>query len=224
MARRRNRDDGAGVYLVLCLLGGLWVVVKFGWQWLLAALFLISIIAALLVLHRKRREQAAFDAIVIQTINDKPDPAIDKRRNAELLKSGQMDRADVLRSVQILRDGIYHALNSKNAETAKSRYDDIERFWLSISVKRHVLGEEALSTLSAIVLDAEKKFHTAFYINQAAGLEEKASKLKTNKARVKYLQQAVNVLQDGLSDGRGDFVAINAKLLLIEELTLDIKD
>lgn len=99
----------------------------------------------------------------------------------------------VTRMREIFSDSIRIALNSKNPETAKSRYD------LSLATYHEILAHAAPSPDLDYVTRHMKRvvaLHPAMLsINQAIGCMDKAAKLKSTKGKLKRLASAREIME-----------------------------
>lgn len=145
-----------------------------------------------------------FDKALLEQLARKPDPDMEGNINYLLMRSGNYDQMELYRFAQIMRDSIYLALHSKKREIAESRLQSVIEMMEKIGGKRRAISPDTYEKIVAIVKDTEEKFHTVFYVNIAQGLEERASKLKTKKAKLKYWSQAIDMLMEGVANGKGD--------------------
>lgn len=150
------------------------------------------------------RVNAAFDAAFLAMLHSRPDPEREKQENLRLRQLGLHEHAEVYRAGQILRDCIYHVLHSKKKAVIEANWRGVVEQELVIEARSRVLAPATWLSVQQWIADAQQRAQTQVYINMAKGLEGRAEKLKTNKARLKYWQEAVQVLRDGLSTGMGD--------------------
>lgn len=155
-------------------------------------------------IHQSRVDQQAFDELALYALNNRMHPDEDKAINQKLQKS-HFARAALIRNLQIIRDSIEISLSSKKRDTAESRaqlvvdrYQEIERDQSTL------VSEKVMAEIDRIVSRAQQEFQTKLYLNISNGHMEKARSLKTAKSKIKYLSWAAEVLEEGISVGRGD--------------------
>jgi hypothetical protein len=165
-----------------------------------------------------KRSDADFEMALLGLLTGKPNPPLESLVNGNLWKHGKYDRAELFRSVQILRDCIYHALHSKKPDVAKSNFLGISSTMENVREKSYVISSETFSKIADAARNAEEKYHTVFYVNQVVGLEERAAKLKTRKAKLKYWAQAIDVLKDGIVTGTGDIGLLEGHIGRLESM------
>jgi hypothetical protein len=177
----------------------------------IAILVLVGIAIAAILYRRSKSplSQKNFNGLILETFyNTQPDYKLESKVGLVMMRNGYGDRAMFYRDVQLLRDGIYHALNSKNLETAESRHKGWQDAWNRINGQASLVSRETFAEITHRVEDAESQYATALYINIAKGLEEKALKLKTDKSRHKHIQEAINALEDGMKVAGADMAAL----------------
>ena len=108
-----------------------------------------------------------------------------------------LGRTDPLRIAQIFADSHRIALSSKAPGTATDRYA------LAVEAYHQIMSMQAPAELRASVQEAMAElvasFPTQVVINEAMGLREKASKLKTPRKRVDLFRHALEVIERGLA-------------------------
>jgi hypothetical protein len=110
---------------------------------------------------------------------------------------GQYSRVvDVDRLIQIFQESGKLAVESRNPETARSRYDlAIECYHQLMSL--HISRGLQKSTKNAMEI-LVSRFPSQACMNEALGLCDKANKVKTIKTQYKHLKKAQQVLEKGL--------------------------
>ena len=104
---------------------------------------------------------------------------------------GNLDRL-----IQIFKESAKLAVESRNPETAYNRYEQaIEIYYqiISLPIDRGLRKEIISSTEQLVSL-----FPSQVCMNEALGLSDKASKVKTIETQYKYLKEAEQVLEKGL--------------------------
>lgn len=128
-----------------------------------------------------------------------------------------------LRDQQILRESLEIALASKNSKTSESRMSLAEDLWKEICSKYRIPPNE-LQAMSQYVDSARKEFATVRYLNEAQGLIEHASRLKTEGGRQKRLIRAEQIIQRGLQDYAADKSRLNKVLQDLQCLMGTLKE
>jgi hypothetical protein len=116
--------------------------------------------------------------------------------------TGYLMRADPYKAIymndlRILRESVELALKSKNADTADSRIKVAAEAYSRIKSNPHFPSDK-LSALTQRYKTDIQQFPTQRYLNVARGYLDKADNVKTEKAKIKYREQAQAVLNEGL--------------------------
>ena len=115
---------------------------------------------------------------------------------------------DVERLFQILRDSLHAALQSGDPETARARYDlALECYGQLRSLG---LPGEIEAQLEGFVSDLVERFPTAWRVNAALGLCERAAGMSDADAQRERLGEARTLLAEGLEDAAADPSALRA--------------
>ena len=102
-------------------------------------------------------------------------------------------------------------MNSKKPDTAESRFSLARETYQKIKAYRDIMGPRLSWELETKFQHLEANFVSALTLNRARSHIEKAESLKTEKSKMRYLQEALDVLEDGLLRGAGaspDVVAL----------------
>ena len=106
---------------------------------------------------------------------------------------GLLADGHVTRMVEIFSDSIHIALDSKNPETAKIRYD------LSLETYHEILAHAApspdLDYVTRLMKRVVALYPAMLCINQAIGCMDKAAKLKSAKGKLKRLESAREIME-----------------------------
>jgi len=138
--------------------------------------------------------------------------------NLKLARSN-FPRSALIRNLQIIRDSIEIALTSKKKDTAQSRMDTLlERYEEIRAEQSGLVSMEVMNEISSVIQDTKYQFHTMLYLNTATGYMDKIEKLKTNKSKEKYLDQAIEALQEGLQIGLGNEADLGDYLKHVEQV------
>ena len=123
------------------------------------------------------------------------------RYNGQYARSG-----DSQRLLEILRDSCKIASESKVPETAQSRFElALECYYQLQSLQ---LPPALQETLDEGVGSLARDFPSTWRANAAAGLCERAGKVKRSATQLKYLWQALEILDEGLQAAEGDVDAL----------------
>lgn len=112
------------------------------------------------------------------------------------------DVEDVDRLIEIFKDSSKLAVESRNPETAYSRYELLIECYhqiMSLPIDR-ALRKITESTMETVV----STFPSQVCVNEALGFCDKANKVKTIKTQYKYLKKAEEVLEKGLEESDSD--------------------
>ncbi|HEY2328639.1 MAG TPA: hypothetical protein VGI63_02360 [Verrucomicrobiae bacterium] len=122
---------------------------------------------------------------------------------------GNYSRAtDVPRLVEIFENSGQIALESKNTEIAQNNFDlTIEAYYQILALHPRTELKQPITQQMQILAD---NFPSEVCINGAIGICEKANKLKSFKAKLKYLLNAQALLEQGLARQDTDHAKITA--------------
>ena len=125
--------------------------------------------------------------------------------------------AELIRCFQIIADSIHIANTSKKPDIAISRiqviHDSLKECDFSI------MSEEKRDEYIAYIKQAVANAELAYRLNGAQALLDKAASLKTEKAKIKYYQQAKDLLKSGVG-----FSYINQEVLMNQLQKIRIED
>lgn len=125
-------------------------------------------------------------------------------------------KAELIRHLQIFNDSIYLALNSKNPDTASLRMSATRETFQEICRYKDIQTDRLASAISRAYNEVERAYPETVCINVAKGLVEKSSTVKTERTKSKYIAEAINVLQTGLSGQPQDSQKIRGMLAELE--------
>lgn len=174
----------------------------------------IGILAAFICRHiyNGKQDQKAFEALVLYTLHNRMPPDEARRINRKLAKEN-FPRSALIRKLQIIRDSIEISLSSKKRATAESRAQSVAELHQEILHEySSLISKGVLTEINDVCTQALLEFNTKLFLNIANGHVEKASSLKTDKSKIKYLGLAVEALEEGISLGRGDSATLKSAL------------
>lgn len=109
--------------------------------------------------------------------------------------------AELLRKLQIGQESMTIALSSKNRDTAESRMALAEEMYaVALGGYANLMTFSTRDTIKQHMESGRQAFNTNRYINESRGILEKAAKLKTEKARARYRENARAVIREGLAN------------------------
>jgi len=205
-----------GYLIVFC--GIIWVLGKIGWGWILA-LVIIGVLGWVAITFKKDKSQSISTGKPSGLLPDLPHdefgPLFDSPQQASTYYHRLMrsipEESMRLRTQQILRESLQIALSSKKRDTAensmkaaKAKLEELQNEHSVPKFEWHEIQERFLRD--------QREFSTVKFINQARGLIEHGSKLKTEKSRKKYLDMAKAVINEGLNDPSSDEERLTAFL------------
>ncbi|MDA8254176.1 MAG: hypothetical protein M0Z99_00825 [Betaproteobacteria bacterium] len=122
-----------------------------------------------------------------------------RRLNMRLMRSDSR-LAEVVRSVQIMRNSVDIAAKSKKREIVESRLGSV--LSLRGDIRRNYQGvcdEETDKVLDWLADDEVRSAWTAYFLNAARQARDKAMTLKTEKSRTKYEEAARSFLDEAMA-------------------------
>ena len=178
----------------------------------------IGVVAAFIYwhIHNAKQDQKAFDELVLYTLHNRMPPDEARRINRKLAKEN-FPRSALIRNLQIIRDSIEISLSSKKRATAESRAQSVEELHQEV-LHEHasLVSESVLGEINDVCAHTLSVFNTKLFINISNGHIEKASTLKTDKSKIKYLGLAAEALEEGIALGLGDSAALKSALARVE--------
>lgn len=167
-------------------------------------------------IYNAKQDKKAFDELVLYTLHNCMPPDEARRINRKLAKEN-FPRSALIRNLQIIRDSIEISLSSKKRATAESRAKSVEELHQEI-LHEHagLVSDSVLAEINAVCAQALSEFNTKLFINISNGYIEKASTLKTDKSKIKYIGLAAEALEEGIALGRGDSAALNSALARVK--------
>lgn len=186
---------GIGGYAIIIFgIGGLWVVSK---------------------QLKKSRVNSDFEADALRALLNRLDPDTARAMNQKHQKTS-FRHMQLLRRIQILSDSIHLALNSGKRDTAESRMLLATENYQEAMSFRDIMSNRLKSEIDQAYRDACTLFPEAMRFNVARSLLVKADTLKTPKARSRYIQEAISIIEEGLSgeasgSTRLDSLAVEAR-------------
>jgi len=167
--------------------------------------------------YNKNKDQKKFDDLVLYVLLNSMQQDEAKKINDILLKNN-LNRSALIRNIQIIRDSIEIFLSSKKRDTAESRAELVAKTHQEIKENQaSLVSNNIMEKITDVCDDALYEFKTTLFINIANGHVEKASTLKTDKSKIKYLGFAIEVLEEGIRIGSGDISAFKEALIGVKE-------
>lgn len=153
-----------------------------------------------------------FQNLILDTIKRRM--SFEESRSAySMLLASDMRKADLIRKLQIIRDSIDISLSSKKRDVAESRNKTLLELFTEIKQKyMDLMKPDVFVEVSTIIENAGREFPTALYKNIASGYIEKATKLKTEKAKLEHWNKAREILNEGIKDPKSDRNALENML------------
>lgn len=206
MARRsRKAGDkllGGAIVLAAIVYPSVWLYEQIGGIGYLVLIVGVSGIWFYILSQKKAKHEASFEADALSALSRRLDPETARAMNAKYSKSNHR-RAELLRFIQILNDSVEISLSSKKPDTAESRFSLAKETYQKIQAYRDIMGPRLSLEIDAKFQHLEANFVSALTLNLAKAHIEKAELLKTEKLKMKYLRDALDVLESGLSRGAG---------------------
>lgn len=222
----KKSNKSIGVLIVICVIASsfIWFFQNVG----LAGIGIVCIIfvasAVFYWSSKNRKDQNDFDEIALYVFRNRSHPDEEKKINRALAKNNP-NKSILVRNIQILRETIYLAVNSKNRDTAQYNYNILPEVYGRVqSEYRGLVSTQVIEVLDSAYNDTIKRFHTAFYLNMAKGFIEKSVKLKTEKSKEKYRNLALEILSEGLSDELSNKEILNKNINKIKADSSSVGD
>lgn len=201
-----------GIFGLLFWWGGWWLVVPAGLVGLVFGWTLLSVQA----------DEEAFQKLVIETAQKRMHWQEYKAINTRLARHN-INHSMLVRHVQIMRESVDIAAASRNRITVDSRLAGVTDAWRMIQ-KEHgdLLAAETSVVLEWLATDEVSRAWTEHFIVSASAYLAKSEKLKTEKAKAKYKDQAAAVLNEATSHDLTDKnkIAKAMEILLSETASL----
>jgi len=193
----------------LIVLGG--IITAFSWLYrtigLYGIIFLVILVIAGIVFwtqNQSKERQRVFLQTVLLFLHTRLTPDATKPYS-KLYAKTDFNRWSLLRALQIMRDSIDIALSSKKRDTAQSRMDLAEKQYRQIRKDYSTLiPEEIMNEISETINIAKQTYKTQLFLNVSKGFIEKAGTLKTDKSKLKYLDMALETIDEGIKKKEGD--------------------
>ncbi len=198
----RQKDTAIGFLIVF---GVVFVALQKLWSiWNGGFVILLLVIVVLFVLLHQRSKaktiKTFFQHSALEALKDPRTPSYQKEKIKKLMTINPR-MATALRDIQIMAESMDIALRSKNKETATSRYElSVIKFDEIRSAYIDLFDTETFNRIKDFMSDNSRAFHTKIYTNPAKAHIEKTKKLKTIKAKSKYINLAKELLNEGLGD------------------------
>jgi len=194
-----------------------WLHEKIGWIGIGIIGAIVIGIGILWNISKSKKEQKAFDNLVLYVLHNRLHPDEARKLNLKLTKSN-FPKAALIRNLQIIRDSIEIALTSKKRDTAESRMNTLlERFEQIRKEQYGLVSAEVFNEINSVIQETKNEFHTKLYLNLAKGHMDKAEKLKTTKTKGNYLDLAKEALKEGLEKGLGQQADLRKALSQVEQ-------
>ncbi|KAB7702099.1 hypothetical protein GBN33_03090 [Plesiomonas shigelloides] len=216
MTKSESKGFGALIVIGVIAYPFVWLHEKIGSVGLV--IFAVGVFAAIVYsrIRTIKSDQKEFEELVLYTLHNKIPPDQAKAINKKLATEN-FARSSLIRNLQIIRDSIEISLTSKKRDTAESRAQSVTELHKEIQRKHATLvSEVVLAEIDRVCSEAISEFNTKLFINIANGHIEKANSLKTNKSKIKYLDLAAEILEEGIVSGHGDSIALQRALVSVK--------
>lgn len=215
---KKKEAEGIGVLILIGIVvyPFVWLYENIGWEGMTFIAVSLIVIWVIWLFLSSKKETERFNKLVIYTLHNRLPPNEARKINTKLSKSN-FQKAELIRNLQIFRDSVEIALSSKKRDTAESRMELAEEKYSYIKkYQSNLVKSEVMSEITSVMEEVEEKFHTNIYNNIALANLEKADKLKTIKSKNKYLEQAKEILIEGLSNSKSSKRILNETLAKVE--------
>lgn len=218
---KKKEAEGIGALILFGIVAYpfIWLYENIGWEGMGFIAISLIVIWVFWAFQSSKKANEEFNKLVIYTLHNRLPPNEARKINAMLLKSN-LQQAQLIRNLQIFRDSVEIALSSKKRDTAESRMQLAQEKYSDIKNNQsNLVKSETMSEIISVMNDNEEKFHTNIYNNIALAHLEKADKLKTIKSKNKYLEQAKEILNEGLDNDKSCKNVLNETLSRVETAT-----
>ncbi|WP_169976022.1 hypothetical protein [Campylobacter sp. RM16191] len=120
-----------------------------------------------------------------------------RKLHNKLMEAGDIKTLQAVRLVEIIFDSLYIVRTTRNIETAKSRLDLASNNYIELQLESPDIAHQ----IKAQYLEWKNEGTNLMYINAADELAKKSKKVKMQKTKDKYIQNAIQILEDGLLNG-----------------------
>lgn len=173
-----------------------WLYSVGGW-WLLGGLVLVVVLG--LAVQAVLATQQDAQELIRRMARERLHPGEARKLNLRLMRSDHR-LAEVVRFVQIMRDSVDIAANSKKREIVESRLGGVVSRRNEIRNNyRGVCDEETERLLDWLAGDEVRRAWTAYFLSAARQARDKAVSLKTEKSRIKYEEAARSILDEAMA-------------------------
>jgi hypothetical protein len=187
---------------------------------ILFVVVLVAVSAGVWWYTEKQKTQKRFDDAVLRVLYNRLSPDTSKKLYRELMDCGDqgMEVYQLVRSVQIMSESMGIALKSKKREVAEDRMNSAKEHWSKVQDEfRPLMSPEVFEEVRNFYDARKKVFQTQLYANLVEVALTKAQSMKTKKSRLKYLDQADELLSEAT-----DHPACDETLLAKQFEILDI--
>lgn len=204
-----------GIALIIIILYPfIWIYETFGIFWLIVAIFTTIFLISKVYLQYQQKVQKNFEQCILYEFEIKHNTPDDKIFLLSV-KDVSPILSLIIQNIQIIRESIYISISTKNRDTAESRHSVVYKIYDDfLKEYSHMISDETLSKINLIIEKYEYDYHTLLYINIANGYIQKANNLKTLKSKAKYIELAINTLEEGLNDPLSDKDILNQKIAI----------
>jgi hypothetical protein len=218
-----NRTEAKGLTALI-----LFALILYPFIWLYQTIgpigFLLIAIGAVVAIlisrsnsHKKAAEE--FNELALYVLRNRLSP--DEARRINTIAGGtDFAKGSLIRDLQILSDSLEIATTSTKRDTAESRMELAIETFSRISTEKFDLLEQATQkAVTRYFQDLKSLFHTNLYLNAAHSFLSKVDKLKTPKAKAKYLQLAKDTIQEGLGNVESDKLLLSNQMEELESVS-----
>lgn len=161
-------------------------------------------------LDKKAKKKAANDEfieIVTHILQSKEDPEVDKAMAMRFMRESP-DKAQAIRSLQLIRLGVYRMTQSKTQEVIKSALASAGNAWVSLQDVAYLIDDATMSNIKDALNTAYTISSTNFFTKPAEKELDEALKLQRPSAILRRVEKARQILEEGKLSPMADQLAI----------------
>lgn len=222
MKKSEMKSFGFLLLIAVCIAPFAWIYSQVGFFGLL---FLCAVLVACWIYFANRKratKQKAFDDLAILVLHNRLS-ADDLSKIMSAVKNLGSHHLTLMGSLKQIRESIDLALGSKDREVAESRMQfAIERCADVVKNYSQLVSPHVISQVTDIISATQSKFNTQLYLNISSGCIAKAEGLKSDKGKLKYLELAKKIIEEGISLGKGDLEALSHALQAVDGMISEL--
>ena len=198
MVKRISKSESQLILAAILAYPFIWLYQQIGLGGYAVLIFSISGIYVTSKQLKKSRANSGFEADALRALLNRLDPDTARAMNQKY-QTTSYRHMQLIRRIQILSDSIHLALNSGKRNTAESRMLLAKENYQEAMTFRDLMSNRLKSEIDQSYRDASMRFPEVMRYNVARSMLDKADTLKTPKAKSRYIQQAISVIEEGLS-------------------------